>query len=241
LAGGTFPRDGVAYGSQLLIPLVGGSGGGGSPGIGGGGGGGAILLASNTSITISGAIYAYGGYASGTVGIAAHCYGSGGAIRLVAPVVNGGGWLDVRGLESTVGGDFAGAGRIRIDTVDRSRIAFQIYPTTAPTTVSSFMRLFPEPLPQLNITDVAGQTIAPNTKEPVSISLPTGSPSNQTITVQANDFMSMVPIQVVLAPETGDPIKINTQINNINSNPGSVTVNVDLAQNVVYHVYAWTR
>jgi hypothetical protein len=53
--------------------------------------------------------------------------------------------------------------------------------------------------------------------------------------------MSIVPIQVVLTPETGDPTKIDTQINNINSNPGSVTVNVDLAQNVVYHVYAWTR
>ena len=53
--------------------------------------------------------------------------------------------------------------------------------------------------------------------------------------------MSMVPIQVALIPETGDPIKVNTQIDNVTSNPSVVTVNVDLAQNIVYHVFAWTR
>src|SRR5713101_6151340 len=49
-------NNGAAYGSPLLIPLVGGSGGGGligSPGVGGGGGGGAILIASNTKIDVS--------------------------------------------------------------------------------------------------------------------------------------------------------------------------------------------
>jgi hypothetical protein len=103
------------------------------------------------------------------------------------------------------------------------------------------MTLFPDPLPRLNITEVAGEAISEGTTEPVSIILPTGSPSTQNITVQANDFMSIVPIQVALIPETGDPIKIDTQIDNISSNPGSVTVNADLAQNVVYTVYVWTR
>jgi hypothetical protein len=238
LAGGSFPRDGAAYGSRLLIPLVGGSGGGGASGIGGGGGGGALLLASNTRIVMNGHIRAFGGVAG--TDFTLHCYGSGGAIRLVAPIVSGSGQLDVRGFESTAG-DAASPGRIRIDTVDRSGVVFQILPTTAPTAVSSFMRLFPDPLPQLNITEVAGHAIGPGTTEPVSVILPTGSPPTQSVTIQANDFMSTVPIQVALIPETGDPIKVDTQIDNITSNPGSVTITADLAQNVVYHVYVWTR
>lgn len=58
------PNDGQPYGSQLLMPLMGGSGGGGSKHFssgpypplhgGGSGGGGAILIASNTQILLGG-------------------------------------------------------------------------------------------------------------------------------------------------------------------------------------------
>jgi hypothetical protein len=49
----------------------------------GGAGGGALLIASSTSITISRTIAANGGPSEGSHG------GSGGSIRLVAPVING--------------------------------------------------------------------------------------------------------------------------------------------------------
>ncbi|MFN0067733.1 MAG: hypothetical protein ACKVYV_08875, partial [Limisphaerales bacterium] len=95
---GQSTRHGNAYGSALLIPLAGGSGGGGTvgtPGFGGGGGGGALLIASSTRIQVNvGArITADGGYNTSP---AVHC-GSGGAIRLIAPVVAGNGTLQARG------------------------------------------------------------------------------------------------------------------------------------------------
>jgi len=91
---------GAIYGSPLLVPMVGGSGGGGtigSPGSGGGGGGGAILIASNTQITNGGSIIANGG--EGYLGSGSYHYnsGSGGAIRIVAPVVAGSGVLSAAG------------------------------------------------------------------------------------------------------------------------------------------------
>jgi len=85
-AAGSSTRHGGTYGSALLLPLVGGAGGGGTvgtPGNGGGGGGGALLLASTTRITLSGIVRADGA----NIASGAFNFGSGGAIRLVAPLV----------------------------------------------------------------------------------------------------------------------------------------------------------
>ncbi|MCI0539452.1 MAG: hypothetical protein L0Z50_29940 [Verrucomicrobiales bacterium] len=74
------------YGNSLLLPLVGGSGWAAVNQNFGGGGGGAILIASDTRVVIDGRIIASGtGYAAGV--------GSGGAIRVVAPIVSGSGEL----------------------------------------------------------------------------------------------------------------------------------------------------
>ncbi len=100
------------YGNTLISPLIGGSGGaGGAGGGGGGGGGGAILIASSTRVTLNTLcgggncqnIDAQGGYGTG--------YGSGGAVRIVAPVVDGNGGIYVYGV-----GNSGYGGRIRIDT-----------------------------------------------------------------------------------------------------------------------------
>src|SRR6185436_14878713 len=111
---------GATYGSPLLIPLVGGSGGGGQSAAtiwGGGGGGGAILIGSNTRIDVnsSGAVRANGGQTC--IGGAANG-GSGGALRLVAPLVTGSGSFQAVGVCN--GGD----GRIRIDTTSRRSVVF---------------------------------------------------------------------------------------------------------------------
>ncbi|MBW3670200.1 MAG: hypothetical protein KY432_00860 [Acidobacteria bacterium] len=112
---GSSANVGQPYGSQLLLPLVGGSGGGGlaESAIGGGGGGGAILIASNTQIVINGHISAAGGggcNASNTNG------GSGGAVRLVAPKVIGYGTFQV-GSVNVWGASGGGSGRIRVDAL----------------------------------------------------------------------------------------------------------------------------
>jgi hypothetical protein len=96
------PAGGSVYGTQNLIPLVGGSVGGTSDNFGGGVGGGALQITSGNSITVTagGSILAGGagpGHGSGGSGA-----GSGGAILLEAPSVaiagnlsaNGGGASD---------------------------------------------------------------------------------------------------------------------------------------------------
>lgn len=236
-------RSGAIYGSPLLIPLVGGSGGGGVDGLstgGGGGGAGAILIASNTKIKFlntAGRIYAVGG--SGTQFFSG---GSGGAIRLVAPLVVGNGLLYVDG------GQNGGAGRIRIDSIFRvnpndatERLALTYNPGPDVATIGSNMVVFPTNLPRLDITQAAGQDIAVGATSSVLVTLPIGSNPAQTVTVRAQDFGRVVPIRVVLTPDSGDAIVYDTTIDNATTNPATTTVNVTFPTNVRVEVNAWTR
>jgi len=128
----------------LLTPLFGGSGGGagfptpggfsGSAGSGGGGGG-AILFASSTRITVNGAIRANGG--AGGVNLNSACSvqagsGSGGAVRLVAPTIDGGGQVQaLRGVYNgpNCGMPLASDGRIRIEAFTLSGFSGTVAPT----------------------------------------------------------------------------------------------------------------
>jgi hypothetical protein len=232
---GSSTNHGVIYGSPLLIPLVGGSGGGGttgSPGTGGGGGGGAVLIASTTKITLNAGshIYVRGGGSGG----GSYNGGSGGAIRLVAPVISGNGEVNV------YSNDGGGSGRIRIDTLDRSSLSLNFQPSVT-ASVGAAMFLFPSPLPKLDILQAAGTTIAEGTAKPVVVVLPFGTSPNQTVTVQARDFTGVVPINVVLTPENGAPTTYPAQIDMSSGNPATTTVNVVLPVNVRTVVNAWTR
>src|SRR5262245_44357115 len=194
-------NKGSTYGSPLLVPLLGGSGGGGQEaGGGGGGGGGAILAASNIRIDLPGYINAAGG-------LGGYNDGSGGAIRLVAPIIAGNGALNVNG-------NYGGSGRIRLDTFDRHLANFTYNP--GPTAVSSgtLMAVFPCPLPQLDIVEAAGTTIPVGTAAPVVVQLPFGSTTNRTVTVRAQDFKAVVPVAVVLTPEQGNPLVYTNLIDN---------------------------
>lgn len=228
-------NKGAAYGSALLIPLVGGSGGGGTdgtPGYGGGGGGGAILIASDSSIQFgnsSAEIKAQGGNSLNSLYVNG---GSGGAIRLVAPLVSGNGALRVDGS------NYGSAGRIRIDTLDRSAMSLSFSPAGI-TSIGSLMTVFPTPAPRLDLIEVAGSTIAPGA--PAVFTLPFGSTPSRTVVVKATDFNSMVPISVVLTPDNGDRVVYEAQIDNSASNPAQVTVNVELPVNVQTAVNVWTR
>jgi hypothetical protein len=200
------------------------------PGVGGGGGGGALLIASNTRITFgSGGLVAAqgGGFGSG-----AYNGGSGGAIRLVAPVVAGTGTLEVQG-------NGAGSGRIRIDTLDRTALNCNLQPQGV-ASLGSMMLVFPNPTPRLDIVAAAGTAI-PVGSGPVFIQLPFGSTSNRTVTVQARDFNALVPIDVVLTPDNGISATYAATIDNQAANPAQVVVNVVVPVNVQTAVHAWTR
>jgi hypothetical protein len=215
-------NKGAVYGSALLVPIVGGSGGGGyvgTPGAGGGGGGGALLIASNTRINLIGSIGASGGGSSGSA--------------QNAPVITGNGSLFV---SASSGG---GAGRIRIDTLDRSGINFGFNPGGI-TSIGSMMIVFPEPLPRLNITEAAGTAI-PVGSGPVFVNLPFGSNPNRIIKVQAQDFNDSVPVRLVLTPDNGSPLMYDAVINNLGVNPAETSVSVVLPINVQTSVHAFTR
>ncbi|MSU62108.1 MAG: hypothetical protein EXS31_06890 [Pedosphaera sp.] len=246
-------RDGVTYGSPLLIPLLGGSGGGGMDGnkdIGGGGGGGAILIASSTIIRISssGSIVSRGG---SIVVPSRGNGGSGGAIRLVAPRVYGTGTLNVlgSGYDGTLdGASRSGAGRIRIDSIFRfeptspaqDNIGFNFQPSIV-ASVGSAMVVFPPNNPRLDILQAAGKAIQEGTGGPVFVELPFGSDTKQTVVVQARNFKAKVLIRVVLTPASGDPISYDAEIDNQAGNPAQIPVTVDLPLNTVVAVNAWTR
>lgn len=232
LSGGSQADDGPVYGSTLLVPLVGGSGGGGGqgqPGGGGGGGGGAILIASNTRIDIQfpGVIDADGGSGSGD--------GSGGAIRLVAPVVAGDGRLRVIGDSTT-----RGVGRIRVDTIDRTALQFSFLQTSV-TAVGTMMFVFPDVVPQLAIIEAAGEIVPEGQPEPVLVLLPFGSTTSRTVTVQARDFIGIVPINVVLTPESGPPVVYPAEIDMSTGNPAQVIVDVEIPVNTATRIHAWTQ
>lgn len=161
---------GPAYGSNLLLPLVGGSGGGGGRGgsfvgSGGGGGGGAILIAASGTVSITGAIVANGGSSGVSSGYGAGGTGgggSGGAIRIVATTLSGNGTINALpgagGQATTTGttyvraGGSGGVGRIRLEAENISR-------TAASNPAHSFGApgpVFIAGLPTLRITSVAG-------------------------------------------------------------------------------------
>jgi len=108
------------YGNLFLLPLIGGSGGSGRAtdlGVGGGAGGGALLIASSDLIAINGRINANGGN-QGTFSdsIRQGYGGSGGAIRLLAPTIQGNGVLSAVGGNGGFGrGD---VGRIRLEAIE---------------------------------------------------------------------------------------------------------------------------
>ena len=229
-------NNGQPYGSALLMPIVGGSGGGGTtgnPGFGGGGGGGAIVIASSTSIhftTSAAEVRSNGGSSNSSGRING---GSGGAIRLVAPVITGTGVIRVPGTS------FGAPGRIRIDTLDRTGMSLSFVPVGV-TSIGSLMVVFPTPVPRLDIIEAAGTEIAEGSG-PVVMTLPFGSSADRTIVVQARDFNSVVPIAVVLTPDNGDSVTYETTIDNETTNPADVTVNVTLPVNVQTKINAWTR
>ena len=240
-AGGAFGSAGfnnsATYGNLLLAPLIGGSGGRGYPGSGssypgasGGAGGGAVMLASSTSVTISGVILARGG--SGVnLYTAAEYYsggGSGGSVRIVAPAVSLTGDINVSGGTNS---SYGGNGRVRIDTAS-TVVANVIGNNLAASPVVSYGRslfVFTPASPQLYFLSAAGTAIPAGTTNSVAVSLPSGSSTNQVVTLFGTNFLGTVPVEIVATPITGTPFTTNIVLNFPTTNSfvqTNVTINV---------------
>jgi hypothetical protein len=226
-------QNGQVYGSQLLMPLVGGSGGGGST-VGGGGGGGAILIKSDTQINISGngTVRAWGGTGGGQ--------GSGGAIRLIAPIIRGDGIVDVTaGLNQNWGN-----GRIRCDLTDRSNFAQLLhYPASAPFTSDQYLPLAfpPNPVPSLRIVSVGSFNVPPNSPAGFPVVFPVNASLSQPVVLEASGFGTQVPIVIKRTPVSGPALPItNATIPNTGANPATVSIPLDFPANVPITLNVWT-
>ncbi len=230
------------YGNTLLSPLIGGSGGSASGynNTGGGGGGGAVLIASSSRITINGSIVSKGGVGAGG--------GSGGAIRVVAPVVSGEGILIVSGgLSDDISYNNGGAGRTRIDSLDRfaHRSLTTFWEIGKPGSQvgkrGSQMFVFPPGNPRLDIINAAGSAIAEGTVAPVTVTLAAGASPEQMIRVQARGFTTDIPIRIRVTPENAPSATFDGTILLASGNPPFADVNVTIPADTVCHVHAWSR
>jgi hypothetical protein len=226
-------RNTHTYGNSLLFPLIGGSGAGGGE-FGqygdGGGGGGAILIGSNTRIEISGLVTSSAWPGRG---------GSGGAIRLVAPVVSGNGSLSVSGGQSLGGG----LGRVRIDCTDFT--SWRNLSVSGVASRGSRMIVFPAIIPRLDIVEVAGNAIPEGTNNAIQFELSAGASTNQTVKVQARNFTNDVPIRVVVMPENPPSYGYSGQFDAVilqaSGNPPFTNVPVMIPAGSICHINAWTR
>ncbi len=211
-----FSKGQNSYGNPLLIPLVGGSG------FDDYGGGGAILVSSATRVNIRGAIVSDGLWGS-----------TGGAIRIVAPILTGTGTLSA----NSYGRD--AFGRIRIDVLNRTN--WQPQTIWGAYSTGFNMIVFPPNLPKVEIMQVAGQVIDPNASSPVNQVLPQGTNPQQTVRCRVSNFNGTAKLQVRLTPENGDFINYNLDIPNPGPEPAEGEVTVTFPVNLMTRVDAWTR
>ena len=225
---------GTVYGNLFILPLTGGSGGGGAnlqsnsilPASGGGAGGGAILIASSVSITITGVITARGG-AAGTLPMSAPSSrfniggpGSGGAVRLLAPIVTVEGTVTVapgpqgRRTNGALTGARGGNGRLRIES-ETLTVTGTLTPTSGPvflvTLVPSTV-IFTTgigPGPTVRVVSVAGVAVPTD---------PTGSFTAPDLAIN-----STAPVTMVIAASNIPPGAVVT-LTLLNENTGAQTV-----------------
>jgi hypothetical protein len=250
------------YGTQLLMPLIGGSGGGGSrgtPGVagwGGGGGGGAILIASDVEVrinfqaqpTVDGVITAHGGSGAYTTTFGdttSSSPGSGGAIRIVAPKVAGNGGVDVGGgpLRGDGGGrQFGGCGRIRIDRVDSSEMYLRVSspPNACGFAVSfgRFLQAMPDVTPTLDIVRLAGEAVQPDAE--LHVTLPYNSSPQRGVEIAAAGFPgTSIDFALVLTPDLGERTVQRVTLPLIEG-AGQASVTATFPVNTRTYVTAWT-
>ena len=241
-----------------LIPLFGGSGGAGggsATGIGsGGGGGGAILIASSTRIILtstSSQIRANGGnsgHAASGCNTVSPSAGSGGAIRLVAPVIEGVGLLRAIGGAPCIGGTPGGDGRIRMEgqastftgssvpVPSTSAVPGPVFATGNPALVN---------VPTLAIDSIGGQVLPSTTAASyftpdLTLPLATTNPVPVAVTATNTPVGAPTEITVRLIPQSGSPtnVPVTNQSGTFSSSTASADVTFPVGRVSVVQAFA---
>jgi hypothetical protein len=103
------------------------------------------------------------------------------------------------------------------------------------------MYVFPPNNPRLDIVEAAGQPIAVGITNQITISLPPGTSTNQTVKVQATGFTNNVPVTVSVVPEAGASAQFNATISVSSTNATVGTVNVIIPADSFCNVSVWTH
>lgn len=229
--GGCKGRVPAAYGTSLLLPLVGGTGGSGGIstldscfGGGGGAGAGAIRIVSSTEVRFGGVsnIRANGGH-GGTAGFGCGYggSGSGGSIHLQAPLISSPNGSDNRYSAITASGQAdagwaSSNGRIRFDATNyTSVVAVSPNPATGP-----LVNLSIAPLPSITVVSVNGTAAPTNPLAGYSTpDLSINSTSSVAIVVQAANIPANSTVKLRISSEGASsvldqelPVTLNSQL-----------------------------
>ena len=219
---GNLSVAGSTYGSNLLLPLIGGSGGGGGAagaafaGSGGGGGGGAILIASSGTVNVTGTVVANGapsGAAAGGESGGTGGGGSGGAIRIVATAISGNGAITATGgpvgnssVDGYIEGGAGGAGRIRLEAETFTRTAA----TNPAYTIGIPGPLFIASAPTLTIASVGGVAAPVSPTGNADMTFPANTPNPVTVVLNTTGVPPGNTVQFTVTPAYGAPIVLTS-------------------------------
>jgi hypothetical protein len=233
--GSFLPGD--TYGNIFLLPLRGGSGGSGEYGgtedpdfigVAGGGGGGAILIAASGSITLTedGVINANGGtggYRGGNDGGT----GSGGGIRLVAPVLDLDGSLTAYGHYTS--GTYYGSGHVRIEG-GGDAVCTVYSEALSRTSVPGITILPANYTPELAVTSIAGIAVPATPLGELAaadVDIPAVTSNPVDVEVACANLAPGTEVAVRVTPEFG-PSQTYTATNTGTYESSTATVSVDL-------------
>lgn len=211
---------GPAYGSNTMLPLVGGSGGGGGgggpngwslPGAGGGGGGGALMLVASGSVSLTGTINARGGnggavnngnctdttFDSGGAGGG----GAGGAVRILTPAFSGTGTINV---SAGTGGCRPGNGGDGNDFNQNAGGHGGVGRSSIEVVSGGTFSL--SVIPTLAITSIGGVAVPPNPSGAGDVTLPGELPNPADITISASGIPVGTVVKLTLSQPYGDKV-----------------------------------
>ena len=172
--------------------------------------------------------------------------GSGGGVRIVAPSVSVAGFIDVSGgtNSSSPSGGYGGNGRVRIDTISTVNAKVIGNGQGGAIPVVSYGRslfVWPFASPQLYFLSAAGTAIPAGTTNSVAVSLPSGSSTNQVVTLFGTNFLGTVPVEIVATPTTGAPFTTNIVLNFPYTNSfvqTNITINVPAGVSTTLNAFA---